>query len=118
MEGNRLGDGKTSPFGNGKGATAGGASSGANDFTKNPRGTGDKGGGNNFLTNPTGNAIKAGGRDFSKEKGGQTTKQAPYDINQESRKNPPLIHKDAQPGYGDIGSGSMGKPGKPFKLNK
>lgn len=46
------GNGSTSPFGDGAGATPSGPSTG----------------GNNFLTNPGGNGRKGGGRDFTQEK--------------------------------------------------
>lgn len=62
---NVSGDGKTSPFGNGKGATAKmGASSGASDFVKNPAGGDSKSGGNDFTKNPRGNSSQEGGADF------------------------------------------------------
>lgn len=48
---NQPGNGATSPFGNGNGATSGGASSGAHDFIRDPKS----------------NSPSTGGHDFTKE---------------------------------------------------
>ena len=120
-EGKRLGDGKTSPFGDGKGATATmGSSKGGNDFSKNPSGSASKGGGNDFGRNPAGNADRSGGiGDPSKLAGPKapTGEDAP-DVNQESKVEPskfytgkPLTPPD------DHGTGSIGNAKKPFRLN-
>lgn len=117
MDGNKIGDGKTSPFGNGQGAVTM-AASGGNNFTTNPSGSGDKSGGNDFTKNPGGNAARAGGRDFTKE-APQTQKsgEAP-DLSSDGKPagdrfavRPPL---SASP---DIGTGSSGNSHKPFKLS-
>lgn len=55
-EGNTIGNGKTSPYGNGDGATTAGPNSGAHDFIKDPSTT----------------QGASGGRDFTKESRSQS----------------------------------------------
>lgn len=63
MAENEPGDGYTSPFGNGQGATSKGASTRGNDF----------------VTNPRGNVSNSMGRDFTKEKMVQPAGQSNVD---------------------------------------
>lgn len=116
-EGKRLGDGNTSPFGNGNGATQMGPTSGGNDFNKNPQGSGPKGGGNDFNKNPAGTASREGGRDFSKGEGKPQPQGEAPDLNTEGAPGERFKKLDgASPEAG--GTGSMGNPHKPFKLGK
>lgn len=120
MEGDKMGNGSTSPFGNGQGATASGPATKGNDFVKNPSGSGSKAGGNNFVTNPSGNGDKSGGRDFTEDPGGdaQASGEAP-DLNEGTvPAGGRILKRDPEgDGFGDIGVGSIGSGRKPFKLN-
>jgi hypothetical protein len=60
--GDKSGDGKTSPFTGGSGGTG-------NDFLKNPGGAGG-GSGNNFLQNPEGKGEKGKSNNFVEKAGG------------------------------------------------
>ncbi len=92
---NQPGNGATSPFGNGQGATtAMGASTGAHDFIKDPKSA----------------DSMTGGRDFSKENRAQMSGQ-PSDINADSV---PTGGTLPYPSAGPNG-GIMGVK-KPFKL--
>lgn len=118
MEGAKLGDGKTSPFGNGKGATMAGGSSGSHDFVKDPSSNAGGGGGHDFIKNPAPNpSVVGGGKDFTKgevpeQKEGQAPDLCPESLTDGGR----FVHKDAEAGYGDIGTGSIGHGKKPFKI--
>lgn len=115
-----MGDGKTSPFGNGQGATMGGSAAGGNDFVRNPTGSGAKGAGNDFVRNPAGTASKEGGRDFSKEDRGSNSPK-PGDLpglNKEGAPSQMIPKVDAFPSIPGTGAGSIGNGQKPFKIGK
>lgn len=118
MEGAKIGDGKTSPFGNGKGATMAGPSSGGHDFVKQPSSNAGGGGGHDFVKSPGPNpALNTGGKDFTKgdvpeQKEGAAPDLCPESVADGGR----FIHKDAPEGYGDVGVGSIGHGKKPFKI--
>lgn len=84
-EGSTPGDGSTSPFGNHKGATMAGPSTGAH----------------NFLEDPASGAPKEGGRDFAAE---QPNKQQPRDDEEIAGSVPaggPLPYPAADPSAGE-----------------
>jgi hypothetical protein len=116
MEGNKIGDGKTAPVGNGQGATMEGSSSkGGRDFTKESRPSqGAESGANSF------NSNNAGGRDFTKESRPQT------DAKKEVEPNPaqipsggPILKADPQPVSKHVSGSAPGpQEPKPFKSLK
>lgn len=108
-DGKTMGDGRTSPFGDGGGTMAG------NDFVKNPAGGNPGGRGNDFLTRPEGEGpTGATPTDFAKGgKGPQKSGEA-EDLNPESeiRDGGELVPLIDRP---DAGTGSIGNAHKPFK---
>lgn len=105
---NQSGDGKTSPFGNGMGAT---------------QGAGPSTGGNNFLENPGGNNPAGQGKDFTKTPL-PAQKQGSSIGEQLSEPSTPMGPPGNFPMVGGAGgattpeSAPMGSPGgaKPFKI--
>jgi hypothetical protein len=101
MAENQSGSGYMSPFGNEKGATSGGPSSGASDFVKDPEGEADK-----FAT--------SGGRDFTAESKGQSMGG--------SGCNPDSVADGGILPFGDLDpqdtemGGVQGVKAKPYKL--
>ncbi len=96
------GDGKTSPFGNGQGATAAGASGGGHDFTTDPKSSGAGG----------------GGRDFTKESRPQTEAKVEVIPNaQEIPAGGKVLRADPGPVSRAFSGTAAGvSPPKPFKL--
>lgn len=110
QDGSKPGDGKTAPFGDGKGATGGMA--GGNDFVKNPLGGGNLGGGNDFVENPLGNGPRPAGatpaRTFAQ-------KRATSETNPQDAARTLSALDDATPRSDTVGS--VGNDRKPFRLN-
>lgn len=97
-EGKTPGNGMTSPFGNGNGATASGDSSGAHDF----------------LTDPKGSGAAAGGRDFTKESRPQSDAKKEVEPNSQEIPAGGLIPK-AAPGAASKTMSCADSTRKPFK---
>ncbi len=64
--GNKSGDGKSSPYG----APSGGNAGGGHNFVKDPAVPSAGGSGNNFLEKPEGSGVKSGGNNFVEKPGG------------------------------------------------
>lgn len=101
-EGATPGDGKTSPFGNGKGATMAGAAGGGHDFTKEPES----------------HAPSSGGRDFTKESRPQSMARAEVVPNpQEIPAGGKVLKADPGPVSKTVAGSAPGpQPPKPFRV--
>lgn len=117
-EGKTPGNGRSSPFGNGKGAPEGGALAGApNDFTKNPSCARNGKGASDFVRDP-------GGSGQDRPSVQDYTKAAGPTPRPEVKPNPQEIPAGGKTLYADPSKNSPkrgqtdGDRGRPFKLGK
>lgn len=121
MEGKDGGNGKTSPFGNGKGAPASGPSTGGQNFLTSPTSTQSIGGGQDFVTSPK--STQGGSPEDIVKTGGNSSEQKTGEMpDLHADSVPPggkITKKDPPAGYpaGDVGTLPGGSGRKPFRVS-